>query len=180
LVKYIREIKILYEIKKDKYKLIFLRGGKDAAIVDASDYDFLTQWKWFVDKDGYAINQKVIKENEKKKSKRVAMHRLIMGAPKGMDVDHINGNRLDNSRENLRICTRSQNLYNIKKVREHTSRYKGVGWHGQIGKWRAYIRYNFKYVHLGLFLSETEAALAYNEAAIKYHKEYASLNQVSI
>ena len=110
------------------------------------------------------------------KYKTVLMHRVIMDAPKGMDVDHINGNGLDNRKENLRICTRSQNLHNSKKPSTNTSGYKGVIWNKQCRKWQAKIHTSGKTRHLGLFVGILDAARAYDEAAVTDHREFARGN----
>jgi hypothetical protein len=104
------------------------------------------------------------------------MHRVIMGLSKGdgLEVDHINtGETLDNRRDNLRIANDSEQQSNQRKSRANTSGYKGVGFHKQSGKWRAYIGVNYKLIHLGVFLTPEEAHAAYCEAAIKYHGAFA-------
>lgn len=106
-------------------------------------------------------------------TKLVRFHRHIMLAPEGYDIDHINGNPLDNRLINLRVATRSQNMANVKKAK-----YKGV-YKVASGKYKAVITINYKQHHLGVFDTAEEAALIYNEAAIKYHGEYANLNEVS-
>ncbi len=88
------------------------------------------------------------------------MHRLIMDCPDGMDVDHINGDGLDNRRENLRIVTRSQNLRNRKTFKNSKSGFKGVIFNPVNGKWKAII-------NLGTFDTSEEAAKAYDEAIKK-------------
>ena len=146
------------------------------AIVDDGDYDWLNQWKWCISSGGYAIRvQHIGYFNGKKKQKTFRMHRIIMNAPDDMDIDHINGNALDNRRCNLRICTISQNLCNQKKTRGK-SKYLGVDWHKIAKKWRAAIQINKKRYYLGCFISEIDAARAYNEAAKKLHGEFARLN----
>ena len=96
---------------------------------------------------------------------------------KELMVDHINRNGLDNTRKNLRICTRSENLMNSKKPElNSTSKYKGVNKCGN--SWRAEIRLNRKGFYLGKFKTEKEAALAYNKKAIELFGEFARLNEV--
>lgn len=157
-------------------KEILLTQGK-IAIVDASDYDFLMQWKWKFVSHGYACrNHHVGIVNGKRIQKRIYMHRLILNVPIGQYTDHINGDMLDNRRCNLRICTNQQNAANSKKYSIITSsKYKGVAWDEVNTKWRAQI-YVKKSIYLGRFSSEIEAAKAYNDAAIKYHDEFARLN----
>ncbi len=105
------------------------------------------------------------------------MHRQIMGAPAGMVVDHVNHKTLDNQRENLRVCTQSQNNANQRKTRG-ASRFKGVAWHKRTGKWHARIGKNGRRHHLGCFNNEALAAQAYNAAALEHFGEFALLNEV--
>ena len=104
------------------------------------------------------------------------MHRVIMDAPKGMHVDHINGNGLDNRRENLRLCTNSQNHMNRKTHRDSSSKYKGVSWNKRNSKWQAYIGSGIKRKNLGYFASESDAAKAYDIKAKECFGEFARLN----
>jgi hypothetical protein len=104
------------------------------------------------------------------------LHRYILAAPAGVDVDHINGDPLDNCRENLRLVTARQNQANSRKRKEASSKYKGVAWHPVSGKWRAYIAPDGKQQHLGLFSDEMEAARAYDERARAVFGAHACLN----
>ncbi len=154
-------------------KKIKLTQGK-FAIVDDQDYEWLNQWNWFYGGAGYAIRN-ITNENGRT---ILRMHRLILNVPKGMDTDHINFNRLDNRRENLRIATRSQNLYNKVKPRSNTSGFKGVGIRKE-SKTKPYIAFlstERKRIYLGYHKTAREAAIAYNKAALKYFGEFARLN----
>ena len=104
------------------------------------------------------------------------MHHVILPLKDGLQVDHINGNRLDNRKENLRLVTKSQNMMNRGVQKNSTSGYKGVNEHQ--GKWRAYILENGKQKHLGVFEDKKEAARAYNKMAKLLHGEYAVLNKL--
>jgi len=148
-------------------KIIPLTQNK-VTIVDDEIHDYLSQWKWYY-AEGYA--RKMIYPE-----KRVLrMHAAIMRPPKGMQVDHINGDKLDNRKENLRVCTKHQNGWNLRKHMEAKSKYRGVAKHeGQ--RWRARITFNHKAINLGMFDTETEAALAYNQAAKIFFGEFACLN----
>lgn len=141
-----------------------------STIVDRVDFTYLMQWKWYFH-NGYAVRQ----AGGRKNKKMILMHRVIMQTPRTMITDHINGDKLDNRRCNLRLCTRKQNQQNQKIVRGGTSKFKGVRWSKRENKWIAKIEQK----HLGCFLLETDAALAYNAAAIKYFGEFARLNEVS-
>ena len=115
-------------------KKIKLSKGK-VALVDNEDYIWLNQWKWHFMAGGYAMRH--LRISEDKNSKLIYMHRQILNTPKGLESDHINRNKLDNRKENLRVATRSQNNMNRKKRINCTSKYKGVSWHKQRKKWQA-------------------------------------------
>lgn len=147
--------------------------------VDDEDYPLLSQMSWYEHR-GYAVRTE--KVNGKKKM--VYMHRLIMRPPSGMIVDHKDGNKLNNRRSNLRICTRAENNRNVRKIKSRKrakifSKYKGVYWVKRSGKWAAQIRVDGKQRHLGYFDCEHDAAQMYNRAAKKYFGEFASLNIIS-
>lgn len=155
------------------FKTIPLTKGF-VTIVDEADYGWLNQWKWHYSKlrnDGYAV--RLIRDASGKQIV-IRMHRLIMNPPKGMFVDHINGKSTDNRRCNLRICTNIQNSHN-RKI-NNGRKYKGVCF--ERIKWRAYIDVNKVRIHLGMFVSETDAAIAYNNAAKKYFGEFAKCNLI--
>lgn len=157
--------------------------SKRVAIVDDVDYDFLSQWKWHLKKDGkceYAARVNYLGGGRKNpKRKTIRMHRLIMQTPDGMETDHINGDGLDNRRSNLRVCTKSENQHNQKPRVGTFSKYKGVDFHKQSNKWRARIMLNSKHIQIGMFESELEAARAYNLSASIHHGEFAKLNEVA-
>jgi hypothetical protein len=151
----------------DTIRRIPLSNGQ-FAIVDAADYDWLSQYTWTMIAAGYA--------GRNEKGKLVLMHRQIMNPPKGMVVDHIDGGILDNRRSNLRICTRAQNVRNSAKRRRAASRYKCVGFDKERGKWFARFRYKSMHLWLGYFDDEAEAARAYDRKAVEYFGEFARLN----
>ncbi len=146
------------------------------ALVDDKDFDYLNQWKWCVyNKNNFLYVIRGIKKGNKTIS--VRMHRVITGAPKGMEVDHRNHNGLDNSRCNLRICTRSQNQHNQKlRAKSKTSKYKGVCWNKSDNRWYALIGLHGKQFFLGSFKNEIEAARAYDAKAMELHGEFAYIN----
>lgn len=108
--------------------------------------------------------------------RRILMHRLIMNAPQGMVVDHINHNGLDNRRHNLRVVTPTENLGNRRRNKNNTSGYKGIYYEPLRGKWRATIRHNSKIYRLGRFDTATEAARAYDEKAKELYEPGVTLN----
>lgn len=156
--------------------IIWLTQGK-YTIVDIEDYDFLTQWKWKMHLDYAHRIEYMGTFSNKRKFLNIKMHRLIMNTPKGMVTDHIDGNKLNNTRANLRVCTDSQNQAN-RKITIGSSKYKGVTWDKDANKWRSKITVNWKSIYLGTYYCEREAAKAYNTAAEKFFGEYARLNPV--
>lgn len=156
-------------------KTITLTKGQ-VALVDDEDYDFLMQWKWCTSKQGNVYYVVANNGSINKKRQVISMHRLIMNTPKGMEVDHTDHNGLNNQKENLRNCNRSQNSMN--KTARGVSKYLGVA-HSYQGNYDyivAGIRINGIKKHLGIFKTEELAAKAYDDAAKKYHREFANLN----
>ena len=149
-------------------KKIALTQGQ-YALVDDEDYDYLMQWRWYAKYSKGIKSSYVVSTTDK-----LSMHRVIMGDPKGLVIDHINHNAIDNQRNNLRNCTPAQNTCNRRTPSNNTSGYKGVYW--ERGQWRARIVVNRKPKHLGYFHCKHEAAKAYNTAAKMYHGQYALLN----
>lgn len=157
------------EPPSDDIRYIALTQGR-YAIVDAADYDMLNRYRWCTSGKGrraYAARGH--------KGKHVSMHRFLMKPPKGMVVDHINGNGLDNRRCNLRICTQQQNLYN-SRPKGKSSRFKGPCWDKSRQKWVVLIRYEGRNHMIGRFDDEIEAARAYDRKAYELFGEYAWLN----
>lgn len=165
-----------FDLVLTEYKEIPLTQDK-VALIDVEDYEELNKFKWHTHREGntyYVIRH--IKKNGK--NTMIRMHREIMNTPKGIDTDHINGHGWDNRVNNLRICTKSQNSANRGKQENNISGFKGVTWNTQKKKWMAQIQANRKYKNLGYFSIKEEAAIVYNEAAKKYHGEFAKLNHI--
>ena len=151
------------------------------ALIDDADFESLNQHKWYADKD-HSGNFYAVRKSSWKNGKRhmILMSRQILGLERGdpRQADHRNHNTLNNRQSNLRICTNRQNQMNRKLAQNKTSRFKGVSWYKRVGKWRAYIEINRKEKHLGYFMVEEFAALAYNNAAKKHYGEFACPNQI--
>jgi len=157
-------------------KEIKLTQGK-VVLVDDEDFEYLNQWKWCVRKDHntfYALRRGIKSEGILWR-KTILMHRDIISTPKRKITDHINGNGLDNRKENLRICNHTESNRNRKLQKNNTSGYKGV--HKiKFNEYRAKIYINGKVKYLGTYNILEEAAKAYNEAALIHHGEFARLN----
>jgi hypothetical protein len=150
-------------------KRIKLTHGK-FAIVDNDDFDMLSEHKWCAVKKSktfYAVSRI--------NGKVVYMHHLILSIRKNQVIDHIDGNGLNNRRENLRRATRQQNLLNRGVQKNNSSGKKGVTYCRQTKKWRAIIAYKRKQVCLGRHESKELASMAYKRAAKKYHKQFAKV-----
>jgi hypothetical protein len=140
------------------------------AIIDDIDFEEINKFKWHFASVGYAAT--------KYSNKILYLHRLILKAKKGQEVDHINRNKLDNRRSNLRFVSRSLNIINAGLRITNKSGFKGVWWNKDKKKWTAEIWRNYKKKHLGHFLDKEEAALAYNKAAKVYFGDFARLNDL--
>lgn len=149
--------------------IIKLTKGYEA-IVDEDNYNELSKYKWYYHNSGYAIRS--IRKNDKKFT--IYMHREILKNEKF--IDHINGNGLDNRKENLRECSHKENIRNRNKQKNNTSGFKGVFWDKNKNVYKAQIKVNQKNIYLGSFTDKEEAAKIYDKAAIKYFGEFARLN----
>lgn len=141
-------------------------------LVDDEDFEWLSKSHWTLDGRGYA--RRSVKGDN---GRSIFMHREIMGLVdegRAVIVDHRNGNPLDNRRENLRLCTSTQNACNAKRQRNNTSGYKGVSWNKRDRRWHARIGIEGKNIFLGGFHSPEKAHQAYCEAAARLHKEFAN------
>lgn len=160
--------------------------GNKICMVDDEDYATLSIYKWSLNNGKYATRQisrkgKMSGDNKHTcKQHKVLMHRIITNTLgcKDIEVDHIDGNPLNNKRNNLRVCTHSQNMKNIKPyTKRKSSLYKGVTYNKASNKWMASIHSNCDRIYLGLYVTEKMAAVAYNNAARLYHGEFANLNR---
>jgi hypothetical protein len=146
-------------------KKIELTQGK-YTLVDDKDFEWLNQWKWCYSFYGYAIRNKNWKNG--KPQGLIYMHRLINNTPNGLHTDHINRNKLDNRRENLRSATDTQNAINKGLRKDNTSKIIGVSLFRN-GKWRSYITFKKQTIHLGYFRDIEEARFTRKNAERIYH-----------
>lgn len=151
-----------------------LTQGK-VALIDDEDYDYVTQYKW------YAVKAKgtyYACTHPKKKDAPIQMHRFIMRVNpfEKIQIDHRSRNGLDNQKHNLRKATHAQNCYNKTAKNGLVSAYIGVTFYKRTNKWRACINFNSKHIHIGYFLYEVDAALAYDNKAKELFGEFANLN----
>jgi hypothetical protein len=147
------------------------------AKVDPADYKRLRKYKFFARKSRNCFYAQMLEPNAITEKNTLQMHQMILEVPEGMVVDHINNDGMDNRSANLRPATPAQNSYNRKKLsKQCNSKYKGVCWYKGYLKWQARITFEKKRIHLGYFKNEIDAAKAYDEAAKKYHGEFACLN----
>lgn len=137
---------------------------------DTEDYDLIKDYYWSLDKSGYVINCK----------NKLRMHRLVLNCPKKLNVDHINHNKNDNRKHNLRICTQSQNNMNKSLQINNTSGVTGIVWLKDESKWRAMIKVNGNTITIGDYKSKQDAIMARKKAEEKYFKDFSLDNSLKI
>lgn len=138
-------------------------------LVDDEDYDYLMQWKWYQNSDGYAFRGGGNTPNTK-------MHRVLTNAKKGQEVDHKDRNRRNNQKNNLRVATREENNFNSCGHANTSSKYKGVFRDLAVKKWRAGITFEGNRLYIGRFSKEVDAAKAYDKEAGRLFGGFAYLN----
>lgn len=156
-------------------KKIQLRGNNGIdkiALVDDDFYEKASKYKYYYMPSGYAYRSVYSRYNQKK----IYMHHEVISIRKGYMCDHINQNKLDNRRENLREVTANENAANKKKFKENNIPYKGVSKCNNV--YRSKITVNRKVYHLGYYKNMRDAAIAYNVAATLHHGKFASLNNI--
>lgn len=146
-------------------------------IVDDDVFDKLSAQKWYAQgRNGHPYAARCYNKDGKKITEY--MHKLIIPYPFGFETDHINGMTLDNRKSNLRVCSHYHNCLNQKKRLATSSSFKGVSFINKYGVYRAIITNAGKQIYLGSSKSAIEAAKLYNAAAIKFHGEFAKLNNL--
>lgn len=159
----------------DKIRIYFFNSPGNFFVIDKEDLEktFKTVNRWTLDDTGYAQG------SCRQRKRRVRLHRLLMGAldsPRNEQVDHINRDKLNNTRVNLRMVTPGQNSYNAKKRVNNKSGYIGVSYRKRKGDWYASISKDNKSIGIGYYGSALEAAIARDKMAIELHGECAHLN----
>lgn len=157
-----------------KIHLSGLRGKGKFALVDDEDYSELIKYRWMITSKGYAV--RYICENNTVIC--ILMHRMLLNPPHKMVVDHIDNDKLNNCRNNLRVVTIAENIRRMSCNRKNTKLYKGVWYVKTARKWVAAIKVNYVSHHLGRFNNPEDAARAYNEAAKKYFGKFVTLNVI--
>lgn len=152
-------------------KALRLRGGA-STMLDDTDYDRAKDFRWHKTTNGYVAGFVM----EQGVRRRVYLHRWLLEAQPGQIVDHIDGNKLNNRRSNLRLVTRSQNQANRRHNRNSRSRYKGVTWHKRRGMWMARIQVRGRRITIGYFVDPLQAAYEYDAFARTFFGEYARVN----
>ena len=141
------------------------------AIVDDEDYEIISQYKWCIENS----NSRQYAFRKYKRTQTIKMHHCIVGYPIcNLEIDHINGDGLDNRKENLRFCTHQENCRNRQPNKIGHSVYKGVSWFK--GKWVATIYTGKDHQYIGRFKAATDAAKAYDKKAKELFGEFAYLN----
>jgi len=170
---------------------VSFRNSNLFALVDDEDYDLVmdspTQWRVILVGRTDGVRRHYAQRNHVTRKgliltrlPHIMMHRLILNAPQGVVIDHINGDGLDNRRSNLRLTDASGNQANRQfKLPGASSRFKGVTWNRSAGKWQAAIKVQGRSLHLGLFETEWDAAQAYDCAAREYFGDLAFVNGVA-
>lgn len=156
-------------------KIIELTRGK-IALIDDEDFDLVSSHKWCA----VHTSAKRWYATRREKGKTIYMHVFLIGQKVGKEIDHCDGDGLNNQRCNLRFCTSGQNKANRRLfiTPGKGSRFKGVLWIAKRNTWQAWIKKNYKRTYLGRYALEEDAARAYNRAALEYFGEFARLNDV--
>ncbi len=143
-------------------------GNNLYSLLDNDIFEDVNRWKWKTNNSGYVRRTKTLSNNGNKTFKTVYLHRYVLNEPSGKEVDHINKNKLDNRRENLRLVTHSQNHWNTNAQSNSKSGIKGVSYSKVRDLWCAFIKVNGKNINLGGFLDKHSAKVAYGYAVAKY------------
>ncbi len=159
------------------YRYIPLTQDK-YTIVDKEDYKLVKEYSWFALKSRGTFYACRNITNDYGFQLTTSLHNILCTPPEGLQIDHIDGDGLNNRQNNLRIVTYSQNCMNRRKSIGKSSKYKGVSYRKDRSSWISYIRVNSTLIYIGYFHSEVDAAKAYNRVAAIHFGEYAYLNKI--
>lgn len=151
-----------------EYGICYFRNGGHF-IFDIEDYDKIKNYCWYNNNHGYAVAHELGSKSQ------LFSHRLICDCPKNMVVDHINHNTLDNRKSNLRICTQSDNMKNMRRSKANKSGVKGVYFDKSANRWRAEIKVNGKKTYIGVFTNIKDAKHAREQAEKRYFLDFACI-----
>lgn len=154
---------------EDMRRIMVKKNPRKYTIVDDEDFEKLSQFRWNLTGGGRGHGNYVARRNDRTP---VYMHREILNAPKGMEVDHINGNRTDNRKSNLRLCTSTQNNWNMRLRKDNTTGYKGLRWRADVKSWRVNVKKDGKEIQVGYFKDKKEAIRARDTAAKELYGEF--------
>lgn len=156
--------------KAIKLKEISLTQGK-IALVDDVDFDCVNKHRWAARKSRHLYYAQ-----SKIDGKNVSLHAFLLNPPSNVDIDHIDGNGLNNQRSNLRICSHMENMANQKRHSDSKSPFKGIWRAAHCDRWAAQLVFNGKKVYLGVYKNPADAALAYDKKAKELFGPFARLN----
>jgi hypothetical protein len=143
------------------------------AVVDEDDYERLSKLQWYAHRQ----KRRVCAKASVGGGDKLFLHRVVINAPAGQSVDHINGDALDNRKKNLRLCDALNNSRGFRRKRVGvSSRFRGVYFYARDSKWVAEIKVNGRGMYLGRFDFEEQAGRAYDDAAVTHFGEFATLN----
>lgn len=152
------------------FEIVRRNGSRHQVLLDDEDFHFALERVWRVQKTLHVVSGT--------HPHTVLLHRLLLGAPAGSEVDHINHNPLDNRKENLRLCNHAENMKNRTRQVNNSTGYKGVWKKNTNGKFGSVIKFRGSNIFLGYHVTPESAALAYNLAAIRLYGSFANLNSI--
>lgn len=172
--------KIIYQDSEIiKFLIESPKYGDKEITIDTEDYDRVKNYRWFLNYQPKINKFYVIAHDYKNNGRIVKLHRFILNLNNpNIECDHRFGDTFDNRKKVLRECDHFENMRNQKKQKTNTSGFKGVSWKKNLNKWFVQIRANNKVKYLGIYEDKIEAAKVYNEAALKYHGEFAQINNL--